>query len=73
MDAEVIYMRLLDEGTDAWRPVSARPVRPGVYRVLDHEAEGESWEFAPGELVRVGRQTFSDGRTALTAVSREPA
>jgi len=53
-DTLTIYIRLLDEGTDVWRPTQGRPVDRDRYEVLptaDYDPEEEVWEFPPGSLV----------------------
>ena len=47
-----VYVELLDEGVDAWRPVLAQPVSGDVYRLIGEIPDGETWLFAPGDLVR---------------------
>lgn len=64
-----IYMQLLDEGTDVWRPVEATQVADENYRIEGEVPEEEVWEFAPGSAVRCEWKTFSEGKQGLTAVS----
>jgi hypothetical protein len=43
-----IFIALLDEGVDVWRPVQARPLDGGLYRIVgvDADAAGdETWQF----------------------------
>jgi len=66
-----VYVYLLDEGTDVWRPVNAERVNESQYR-LDPNVlmpDGESWEFPPGLLVECDRKRLSDGEQ-LVAVRR---
>jgi hypothetical protein len=63
-----IYMPLLNEGTDVWRPVEATLQAPGTYRVQGEMDEEEEWAFPPGSLVHCEWKTFSDGERRLTAV-----
>ena len=54
-DRQTIYIRLLDEGTDVFRPTAAEPVEGGLFRVLptpNYDPEDEVWEFPPGSVVR---------------------
>lgn len=70
---ETIYVRLLDEGTNVWRPTQGRKVGLMTYEVLatsDYDPQGEQWEFAPGRIVKCGWQPKSGG-PALIAT--EPA
>ena len=52
----VVYIRLLGEGTEVYRPVSAQQVSSAVF-ILEgqdiHDANDEDWEFLPGAKVRV--------------------
>jgi hypothetical protein len=68
---ETIYIRLLDEGVDVWRPVSAMREEDGPNVVLDQQVpHGEVWEFPPCTHVRCEKRDFADGITGqLTAVS----
>lgn len=66
-----IYMPLLNEGVDVWRPVKATQMSQDTYRVDGEMPFSEDWAFAPGSLVRCELKTFGSGETGLTAV--EPA
>ena len=48
-----IYVALLDEGVDVWRPVLAEHTHGKVYRILDqaYDPSIESWQFEPGDEV----------------------
>jgi hypothetical protein len=56
-----IYIELLDEGTDCWRPASAVRLSAGVYRIIGTKPEDETWRFQPGDVVRCTEQHFSEG------------
>lgn len=65
-----ILVRLMNEGTEVARPTSAEPLGNGLYRILDttdFASNDESWEFAPGTVVRGELRRYSDGEF-LTAV-----
>jgi hypothetical protein len=50
-----IFVRLLDEGTEASRPTEAISLGHGLFKVLatpDYNPEDEVWEFPPGATVR---------------------
>jgi hypothetical protein len=66
-----IYVRLLDEGVDVWRPASAEHIEGDAYRITPDAPvpELEKWEFAPGELVRCRQQRLSGG-DSLVAYAR---
>jgi hypothetical protein len=63
----VIYMPLLVEGTDCWRPVRAVRITEDVFEVIDQIAPDESWKFAPSSRVRCRRRAFSGGEAGLEA------
>lgn len=48
---ETIYVYLLWEGIDVWRPVEAL-VESAGYRITGSEPKGENWQFNAGSLVR---------------------
>ncbi len=51
---EIIYVKLLEEGTDVWRPTMGEKVE-GLCFVLrptsNYDPRDETWEFLPGETV----------------------
>ena len=65
-----IYVALLHEGVDVWRPVDAEDLGDGVFRILVHDVgPHERWAFAPGARVRCETRTFADGESGLVAVA----
>ena len=72
---ETIYVNLLDEGTDVWRPVEAEILGENLYRIISENKtpEDENWEFATGDIVRCERKLLSDSEPnfCLVAVSKE--
>jgi hypothetical protein len=63
-------MPLLEEGSEAWRPVHASRVAEDVYEVeVDEEPAGEHWMFPPRSLVRCREHVFEDGHRGLLAFS----
>jgi hypothetical protein len=61
---ETIFVRLLDEGTDCWRPTVAEVLFNGGYLLLpteDYDATDEVWEFVPGTKVRIESRLLSGG------------
>ncbi|MGC4029015.1 MAG: hypothetical protein QM696_09105 [Steroidobacteraceae bacterium] len=54
MVTETIYVRLLNEGVDVWRPVQALRRAGGVFLIVskNDDPELEDWEFPSGSLVR---------------------
>ena len=61
-----IYVPLLDEGTDVWRPASAEHIRDDFYRITGETPEDETWKFSRGQVVRCRQQVLS-GATCLVA------
>jgi hypothetical protein len=69
-DRTTVFVRLLNEGTDVWRPANAAHIKNMVYRLsASQTVEGETWQFAPGSLVRVERRMLSDGETLIVVAS----
>jgi len=64
---KVVYVALLDEGTDCWRPVQAEHISGDTYRLCGPKHPDEVWEFQPGDLVRCKFHRFSGGEERLTA------
>ena len=66
-----IYVRLLSEGTDVWRPAEARPGGDGRFVLStppDYDPSVETWEFPPGTIVRCEPRELSAG-AVFVAVS----
>lgn len=62
-----VYVALLNEGTDVWRPVSARRVADLRYELLGIVPSQEKWQFLPGQTVECELRALSGGE-ALVAV-----
>jgi hypothetical protein len=67
-----VYLALLDEGTEVYRPMDAVWRREDVFEILTENCcpEDEHWQFSTGDLVRCREQTFSDGASELVAFER---
>ena len=66
-----IYIYLLDEGTDVWRPVSAEQIGDKIYRITGSPPDDtETWQFFTGDIVRCREQTFASGERRLVAYER---
>lgn len=72
MQTETIYMYLLDEGVDVWRPVQAEKFGPELYRVLGPVPEEEVWQFPPGSIVRVQIKRLENSDYPVAAYNAEP-
>lgn len=67
-DLATVFVRLLDEGTDVWRPVQARRLGDTTYQIADDPVpDHEAWSFQPGDIVVVEQRP--DGQS-LVAVAR---
>jgi len=69
----VVYVRLLDEGTDVWRPVHATALPDGTFELADadgYDPDAETWEFPPHARVRCVPRKFADGDNALVAIAQ---
>jgi hypothetical protein len=66
-DSTQVYVKLLDEATDCWRPVDAVHEGEDRYRLVGKNAdpEDEHWEFESGSLVRCRPHVFADGESGL--------
>ena len=76
-ERETIYVPLLDEGIEVWRPVAARKVATDTYLILDqnYDREVETWQFEPGTLVRCRKKRRNDHRilVATEIAARTPS
>jgi hypothetical protein len=59
-----IYVSLVGEGVDVWRPVQAEPIRGNVYRIVDQPYDRgiENWQFEHGYVVECEVIDSSDGK-----------
>ncbi len=65
-----IYIRLLDEDTEVFRPTLAEPLGQDAFRVLptsNYDPQDEKWEFVPGSVVECEKRKL-DGEEILVAV-----
>jgi hypothetical protein len=56
-----IYMPLMNEGVEVWRPVEAEPLGGEMYRITGAQPPEEEWAFAPGRVVRCAARQLSGG------------
>ena len=73
-DMTRVYVRLLGEGTQVYRPAPATPVGADTVLLLEpegYDAGDEEWEFTPGTAVRVECQVL-EGVDVFVAVSAVP-
>lgn len=67
-----VFVSLLDEGVNVWRPVSARPLGQGLFRLVGVNANvsDERWQFPAGAIVKCVTRQFEDGTTGVVAVEQ---
>lgn len=62
-------MRILNEGSEVWRPVFAEQSSEGTFHILVQKVPpNEEWEFEPGHYVKVESKVI-EGAERLAAVS----
>ncbi len=65
-----IYMPLLNEGTDVWRPVTTERLRHNnTFRIVGPQSAGEEWAFAAGRVVAGEPHRFDDGTHGIAAAA----
>jgi hypothetical protein len=72
IDCSTVYVRLLGEGTEVFRPVPAQVVGDSAYLLGGEDIfdpDDEAWEFPPGTTVKVQSRMLSGG-TVLVAVAK---
>jgi hypothetical protein len=66
---DVIYMPLMDEGTECWRPVHARRVATDIYEIAaGDKSDDEQWAFPNGSRLRCREHVFADGKMGFVAL-----
>lgn len=65
----VIYVKLVNEVVDVWRPVQAIQINENRYKLVEEQSvpEDEDWEFAPGEVVEVTTRSFEGGMRKIAS------
>ena len=73
-DVEIVtvYVALMEEDVDVWRPVDAKPVGPDRYRLVASQPDDETWEFKTGQIVKCEPRRLSDNIVRLVAVAACP-
>lgn len=69
-----IFVKLLDEAVDVWRPVKAVHLDGQTYRIVEqpYDRETETWEFVPGTTVQFEVIDGSDGPITAAARAVDP-
>lgn len=65
----IIYLKLLDEGTEVYRPVKALFIKPDVFEIVQHKPVDEEWEFQKGQKV-ICKNKLLSGENRLVAISK---
>jgi len=65
-----VYIYLLDEGVECWRPVEAIHHSGNVYKIVGTRPDDESWPFFENDCVHCKRHTFQNGETAFVAYKK---
>jgi hypothetical protein len=75
VDLATIYVALLDEGVDVWRPVLAERISLDCFRItgVNADPEDEHWEFQTGDVVRCEFRQLSEGKRLVAVEVARPA
>jgi hypothetical protein len=67
-----IYVYLLDEGVDTWRPVKAEKLNDNLFRIVSDnpDPEDEKWQFSTGDIVKCEERILSNSKKCLVAIER---
>ena len=66
-----VFMPLLQDETDVWRPIEVTPLQGALYRVEGSMPGDETWQFPPGSVIEIKWRKFSNGESRL--VPKGPA
>jgi hypothetical protein len=70
-DTRTIYVALLGEGTNCWRPVQAESLGGGLYRIVgERPDDDEVWPFSAGDVAKCKERTFPDTGRELVAYEK---
>jgi hypothetical protein len=63
MVSTIIYVYLIDEGVDVWRPVQATQISSELFQIDPNAVvlDSERWQFQPGQTVRCRWRMFETG------------
>ncbi len=70
MFTATVFVELLNEGTQVWRPVAAEQFGENLYRLLEGPPQDgdEEWAFPANSVVVGTMRSFSDGTAGIVAV-----
>ena len=68
-----IYVYLLDEGTDVWRPVQAEKLGNNLFRIIsiNPDPDDEKWQFSTGNIVKCEERILSNSNPIKCLVAIE--
>lgn len=73
---QTIYVKLLHEGVDAWRPVQAINEGWQIFTISPnaeiYNPDDEQWQFSPGQKVLVRPQQLSDNNVLVAYKISDP-
>ena len=75
IEEEIIYVQLLNEGTQVWRPMWAEKLEENIYRVktsVDYGQIDEELEFKPNEIVICEKRELSEGNHLVAMRRKTP-
>ena len=66
-----IYVYLLDEGVDVWRPIQAEKLSNNLFRIVSKnpDLEDEKWQFSTGDIVKCEEHQLSH-KKCLVAIEK---
>lgn len=73
INTTLIYVQLLEEGTDTVQGTQAVIIGNGLYKLLptsNYDPEDTIWEFLPGTVVKCKPWKTADGEPILLAVEK---
>jgi hypothetical protein len=70
-----IFVSLLDERVDVWRPVRAKHLRENIYKIIEqpYDREDERWQFEPGDEVVCELVEANEGQILAATRHADPA
>jgi len=71
MENEIIFIELLNEGANVWRPMEAKKIKENIYEIKfppSHDPEDEELKYKVGETVICERQN-RNGEFVLVAIN----
>lgn len=71
-EQNIVYVRLLEEGTEVFRPTNAVYISNEAFKLLPcegYDPEDEKWEFLPGSIVRCEKRVL-EGKEIMLAVKK---